>query len=254
MLVCVTDRHAEEWEQLARREPYFAVLTDAGLPGVESGSIATSAFFDTGEADIAALLASIAALLSREVPMTSVLDFGCGAGRVTLPLARRAACVIGCDVAPTILDHARRNAENAGLSNLTFLLAGEALQLPPGTFDFVCSLLVFQHIPPSEGYEILGRLIGLLAPGGVAALHMMFGPPGGGLRLLARSMRSQSRFAPRIRPNQRRPVNEYSESRVVRDVAIAGARLVASLRTHEGDRAGAVLILEKQSSDTRAGR
>jgi len=170
----VTHRTLSDWEELARREPYFPVLSGAG--------VRDDAFLDTGEADIALLLPAIAAILGRDVPLTSVLDFGCGAGRLTIPLARRADRVVACDIAPSVLEHARKNVRDAGLSNVTFVEPRELA----GRFDFICSLLVFQHIRAAEGYEIIRTLLDLLSPGGVAVVQLTLEPSGGGLRRLAR--------------------------------------------------------------------
>src|ERR1700704_1336348 len=155
----VTDRHAKDWEELARREPYFAVLTNEGFLGVEGNSVATTAFFDTGEADISSLLAAITSILGGDIALTSTLDFGCGVGRLTIPLARRAARVVACDIAPTMLAHARENVERAGLRNVTYIESSELAGLPPAGFDFVCSLLVLQHIPPASGYQCIRTVL-----------------------------------------------------------------------------------------------
>lgn len=232
------DRDAGDWEALAQREPYFPVLTDEGIGDV--------AFLESGEEDIALLLAAIASILGHDVPLTSVLDFGCGAGRLTIPLARRAARVTGCDIAPTILEHARRNAQEAGLHNVTFTEPAELGE----QFDFVCSLLTFQHIPPEEGYELIRTLLPLLAPGGVFALQLTLEPVGGGLQRLVR-MHHQSRHEHRVtRQDMRRPswmqVNAYDERFVNRDIALAGASVIGRFATQRGDAAGTVLVIRKE--------
>jgi SAM-dependent methyltransferase len=252
----VKDRSAADWEELAQREPYFAVLTHDDFLGVQSSDVASTAFFETGEADIAALLAAIASVFGREIPLTSVLDFGCGVGRLTLPLARRATRVVACDIAPTMLAHARQNAEKAGLHNVTFIESRELAALSDEQFDFIGSLLVLQHIPVSAGYEIIRTLLRLLAAGGIAALHLTFERPGGGLRRLARAARAKSRFVHRAvgvlrRENLRLPymqMNQYDERVLLRDIQAAGARLVNRSATHHGDTAGAVWIIEKPAS------
>ena len=238
----VKDRTAGDWEELARREPYFPVLTDEGVRDVD--------FLKTGEEDIVVLLAAIASLLGRDPPLDAALDFGCGAGRLTLPLARRAPRVVACDIAPTILEHARQNAHEAGLHNVTFIETGELAGLPDAQFDFVCSLLTFQHIPPAEGYGLMRTLLRLLAPGGVAALQLTLEPPGGGLQRLARMLHT-SRFVHRVMPHDiRRPswmqVNAYDERVVNRILAEAGASPAGRFSTTEGDTAGTVLVIEKR--------
>lgn len=237
-----------DWEDLARREPYFALLNDEGAPEVAGNAEATSAFFDAGEGDVATLLPAVASLIGRDVTLGRVLDFGCGAGRLTLPLARRARNVVACDIAPTIVEHARRNAEQAGLQNVTFIgiedLAGS------GAFDFICSLLVFEHIPKAAGYEIIRTLMTLLAPGGVAALHIPFRRPAATLlRLIRFRSLPENRTRGVIRHVQRRapePADrcEYEERSILRSIALGGARVVARLPIHRGH-AGGVLIIEK---------
>ncbi|MEO8378856.1 MAG: class I SAM-dependent methyltransferase [Acidobacteriota bacterium] len=251
------DRHADDWEELAQREPYFAVLTNEGYLGAGGNREATAAFFETGEADVAALLPALETMLGRPVPLGSVLDFGCGVGRLTLPLARRASKVTGCDIAPTMLAHARDNAIAAGITNVSFLQSDALAGLPEGQFEFVCSLLVLQHIPPEAGYTILRSLLRLLAPGGVAALHVTFERPGGGIRRLARMVRGRSRFVHRVigvvrHDRLRLPymqMNEYDERIVLRCVEAAGARAVGRFPTQHGDTGGAVLVVEKARSE-----
>jgi SAM-dependent methyltransferase len=248
MLIVVKDDHSSDWEELARREPYFALLDDDGKLDVAGNAIATAEFFDAGEEDVSALLSAIVSLRGRDVSLKRALDFGCGAGRLTLPLARRASQVVACDIAPTILEHARRNAEKAGLHNVTFI-ENEALA-GSGPFDFICSLLVFEHIPTAVGYDIIRMLMALLVPGGVAALHVPLRRHADSLRRLVR-LRSlpENRTRGVIRAVQRRSLgadrSEYEERSVRRCIEAAGARLVARLPIHRGHKGG-VLIIEKR--------
>lgn len=221
------DDCAARWEKIARQEPYFAVLADGNR-------IADDAFFQSGEDDISALLAAMTTVLGREVPVDSVLDFGCGAGRLTLPLARRAGHVLAVDIAPTILSHARQNAERAGLANITFSLYDDTLGSAGPSFHFVCSLLVFQYVPPSVGYGLIRSLTMLLKSEGIAALQLR----------LYRGSRLQ-----RLRSLSRRPrgsgYHRYDERLVARAIERAGGSIVALLPPHDPRTDGAVLIVRK---------
>jgi SAM-dependent methyltransferase len=90
----------------------------------------------------------------------SVLDAGCGTGRVAVELARRGIDVVGVDVDATMLDKARAKApalrwEEADLATLdlgrTFdvvVLAGNVMIfLAPGTEDAVVTSLA-RHVAP----------------------------------------------------------------------------------------------------------
>ncbi len=48
----------------------------------------------------------------------TVLDVGCGPGRVTVPMAKRAKKVTSIDASPKMLEFCRANAEAAGLTNV----------------------------------------------------------------------------------------------------------------------------------------
>ncbi|MBA7731400.1 23S rRNA (uracil(1939)-C(5))-methyltransferase RlmD [Citrobacter freundii] len=53
-------------------------------------------------------------------PEDRVLDLFCGMGNFTLPLATRAASVVGVEGVPALVDKGRENALNNGLHNVTF--------------------------------------------------------------------------------------------------------------------------------------
>lgn len=266
MLREVKDTDAAHWEELARREPYFPVLTHEGFSEVGSNRVATAAFFETGEADISSLLQAMASLLGREIRPSLTLDFGCGVGRLTLPLARRSAAVIACDIAPTMLAHARQNLEGARLENVRFMLTDELTRdltrdltreltgRSARDFDFVCALLVFQHIPPPDGYALIRTMLNLLAPGGVAALHVMIEPSGRRLLRFARFVRARSRHPLNrgAQPPRRQPpftrMHEYDETVLIRDIDAAGTRLAGRLTTQHGDSTGVVLIVERPAT------
>jgi SAM-dependent methyltransferase len=236
---------AARWEDLARREPYFALRVDDDDAGVQSSSVANDAFFKTGEDDISALFAAMTTLFSSDVRFDSVLDFGCGAGRLTLPLARRARQVMACDIAPTMLLHARQNAERAGLHNIAFQSCDDAIA-SGASFDFVCSLLVFQYIPPSVGYGLIRSLTKLLTRDGVAALQLRL-HGAGKLHRFASLGRIRRPFADRtgITSLKFARIHRYDERHVARAVEAAGASVVARLPADARRTDDAVLIVRK---------
>ena len=54
-----------------------------------------------------------------------VVDLGCGTGQLTLPIAAKVRGVVGVDPEPDMLRRARKAAEDANVSNVTWLLGAD---------------------------------------------------------------------------------------------------------------------------------
>ena len=110
-------------------------------------------------------------------PDDVVLDLGCGDGRLTLPLARRAAHVIALEPSRETLRRAQEGAE--GLENVTWLLGdGESLTgVQDAALDAAVAGNLLRRLPDAKatlGYVTeLGRV---LRPGGWAALAVSTEP------------------------------------------------------------------------------
>ncbi len=51
----------------------------------------------------------------------TVLDIGCGPGRISVPMARRAKSVTSLDASDFMLNHCKENAQAAGVTNINFV-------------------------------------------------------------------------------------------------------------------------------------
>ena len=240
--VCSTPltRRTTDWEALARSGAYFPLLTSDGTSSVAGSGGGSEEFFATGEEDIASLLATLAFIFRQELTLRTALDFGCGTGRLTIPLARRADRVTACDIAPTMLRHTRENAAAANLQNVTCLSPAELFDGSERAFDFVCSLLTFQHISPLDGYPLLAKLLGLLLSGGVATVHVTLKGRASRLRQLARATDRKQSDPLTV------PTYVYDERTLLEIIESAGARVAARHATHDGRTAGAVLIIQRE--------
>ena len=98
----------------------------------------------------------------------TVVDIGSGAGLDTIIAARRvgpAGRVIGLDMTPEMIQTARRNAAQAGLSNVTFLQGdAENMPLADETADWVISNCVINLAPDKE--QVFREVFRILKPGG----------------------------------------------------------------------------------------
>ena len=170
------------WRKWGREDPYFGVLAD---PRFAAAQIAASReeFFATGDIFISGLLAKIEHHFGP-VARGRALDHGCGVGRLSLPLAAAFREVVALDVAPAMLDEARTNAARASVGNIFFRNADDALAAADGSFDFVNSHLVLQHVPVARGLAILDSLIDRVAPGGAFHITLSVRTDRGGPRWL----------------------------------------------------------------------
>jgi SAM-dependent methyltransferase len=161
----------KDWEKWARCDPYFAVFSRAPYRRQNFASNVAE-FFDSGEEFISRILDQAENAIGRQIEKGQALDFGCGVGRLAIPLARRFDRVVGVDVSSSMLMEARKNCERFGISNVEFHISDDSLSSLRGQFDFVNSYIVLQHIPPSRGYRIIERLLTLVGPRGCAMLHV----------------------------------------------------------------------------------
>jgi SAM-dependent methyltransferase len=166
------DNSDKSWEAYGREDPYFGVCIDPKFRVRQLTEAAREDFFNSGEEYVGAVLGRIEqrlGVLSRG----KALDFGCGVGRIAIPLARRFEHATGLDISPSMIREAEVNCARYGVSNASFVLSGgDDLPNVKGQFDFVNTVIVLQHIPPSRGYRIIARLLDLVGEGGAIALHV----------------------------------------------------------------------------------
>jgi 2-polyprenyl-6-hydroxyphenyl methylase/3-demethylubiquinone-9 3-methyltransferase len=100
------------------------------------------------------------------LPGKQVLDVGCGGGILAEAMAKRAARVMGIDLASKPLGVARLHALEAGVENVDYReIATEALALEsPGRYDVVTCMEMLEHVP--EPSAVVQACATLARPGG----------------------------------------------------------------------------------------
>jgi len=105
-------------------------------------------------------------------PGMALLDCGCGEGTITVDLAAAVVPgqVVGLDIAPGTLQHARQLAGERGLSNVRFEVGNVyALPFPDHSFDAVFSHALFEHL--TDKPKALGEIQRVLKPGGFCGVR-----------------------------------------------------------------------------------
>lgn len=157
------------WEEIAREDPFWAVLS---FPGQKYGRWDSAQFFATGEAEIAEVM-SRAERLSHPRRRDSALDFGCGLGRLTRSLSRRFEWAVGLDISETMVERAR--ALNADFPGCEFRANTwpDLREFSDRSFDLVYSGRVLQHLPGRSDIErYLAEFLRVVRDDGLVAFQL----------------------------------------------------------------------------------
>ena len=168
------------WDERARENALFFVDNEVSYDDPD-----TERFWRRGEEIVDRMLD----MAEVEVgPGEVVVDIGCGVGRLTRALARRAGRVYGLDVSREMLRLAQQH--NTDLANVEWVhgdgmgLAGIENDSVDGCFSHV----VFQHIPdPAITANYVREMGRVLRPGGWTVFQVSTDPsvhrkPAGGIR------------------------------------------------------------------------
>lgn len=157
--------HKREWEELADFDDLWAVLTTTEKRG---GRWDLDEFFASGNAVIDAFVLKPAAEIGHPERWGSVLDFGCGVGRVAPALSSRFENYTGVDVSENMITEAQRL--HAERPNCEFAVnsAADLSAFGDDSFDMVFSVIVLQHLPDREAVEgYLREFARVSRPGGL---------------------------------------------------------------------------------------
>lgn len=172
------DKIERQWDYFGEENPYFAVSTFNKFHSENLTEGALKEFFDSGNEYVERIWGEIENIFSKDFTPRRSLDFGCGVGRLAIPIAKRSVSAVGVDISQKMLDEAAKNAQITDTKNIEWIKGDNELSKVTGKFDFVHSFIVIQHINPKIGESIFERLIDLLEEGGIGALHLTYNHPG----------------------------------------------------------------------------
>ncbi len=159
---------ARNWEALGDADPMFGVLSD---PTKHGGKWEVDDFFASGRAHVGHLLRTLRDVRATFEPGTC-LDFGCGVGRLTIPLSEAFRHTVGVDVARPMIEAARVHCPAGVRCEFVVNRAPDLRQFADATFDVVHSCLVLQHIPPGVSLRYIAEFFRVTRPGGLVVFQL----------------------------------------------------------------------------------
>jgi ubiquinone/menaquinone biosynthesis C-methylase UbiE len=160
----VRSRFASEqfWNDAARRNAPWFVATGY--------TRADTAFFAQGARETDELLALCEV---RIRPEDTVLEIGCGLGRMTHRLAHLANRVIAVDISQEMLERAARNLADQHAIEYVRVPGDGTLPFPDASVDVVFSYITLQHVPSvAAQLRYLRESLRVLRPGGSLAAQV----------------------------------------------------------------------------------
>ena len=155
------DLMRQDWDQRARDDAFHFIASWRKDWTPET-------FFESGEEDFQRLVAPVLERYQYDPQGRSMLELGCGAGRMTRTFARRFSQVYAADISKEMLGHAKVLLPEAG--NVTWILGNgtDVSGLGDESVDFAFSYIVLQHMPePEFAYRYIREILRVLKPEGM---------------------------------------------------------------------------------------
>jgi len=148
-----------------KKYPDFLIPPNSIL--FETGNVQYSSYFQSGR-EAAAEIHALCLLFGRR-PVETILDWGCGTGRVTRHLGNYfpEAGITGIDANPACIDWLQDNIPHIDWQLGSYQLVNK---ISSNSFDLIIALSVLTHLPASEQANWLNKLYSLLQPQGLVLL------------------------------------------------------------------------------------
>lgn len=155
------------WDRISKEDPFWVILTNKE----KKGKWKEDEFFETGKKEIDNLFIF---LKKNRIKIKSerALDFGCGAGRLTIALTKYFKKVEGIDISDVMINLAKRHS--AHLKNIKYKVNKEDnLRIyKEDWFSFIYSNLVLQHIKKKVSMNYISEFLRILKPKGIVIFQI----------------------------------------------------------------------------------
>jgi SAM-dependent methyltransferase len=244
-----------DWQAWGERDPYFGVLAHERFRRGQLTPESLDEFFRLGREEVSEILAECRRHVG-EVSTRRVLEFGCGVGRMLIPLSEVSERCVGVDISDAMREEAARNCSRFKCGNVQLVSSLEEAAREGAGFTFIYSYIVLQHIDPQRGLGIVAALLKCLEKGGCAALHLTYarskyrdnlGAQPFGRNLMRRIRRPFSRLSRRIRDRDpEMQMNMYDINRVLFLAQEHGVRSGGFRLTDHTGHLGVILYLKRE--------
>jgi SAM-dependent methyltransferase len=158
-----------DWTLIGETEPWFGVLSAPQFLRANINDAAKEHFYALGEQEVERVVDVLRNSFGPFEPKLG-LDFGSGLGRLSFPMSRICERVIGIDISDGMIAEAERQRIAKNINNVQFVK-----QIPDDIkVDWLHSHIVFQHILPRDGYNILQNLLDKLSDRSFISLHLTY--------------------------------------------------------------------------------
>ncbi len=158
----------DNWQRFGLEDPLWAISTE---PGTKGNLWNLERFFEIGRSTVAATIQPVLALrpdLGRARP----LDFGCGVGRLTRGLEAFFDAAVGVDVAASMIEKARELSPADSRCSYVLNERPDLQVFEDGSFDFVLSFIVLQHMRQEYQERYLHEFLRVLKPKGLCLFQL----------------------------------------------------------------------------------
>ena len=157
----LTESMRQDWDDRARKDAFHYIASWREDWDEQS-------FFQSGEDDYRRLVAPVLDPRAWELQGKTMLELGCGAGRMTRSFAQRFSRVHAFDISPEMLRHARALFPDASNVEWTLGNGTDLSGVNTESVDFVFSYIVLQHMPaPEFALRYIWEMLRVLKVGGM---------------------------------------------------------------------------------------
>ncbi len=140
----------------------------------ETGNVGSlEEFVATGDAEVPVYL-TVFGLRTADTEDRTLVEIGCGIGRMTSAFTREFGVVVACDLDAGFLERCHETVARFGKVDrlrTSRVADGRTLDLAPNSTDVAFSYITLQHCEPDDALDLTAEAVRVTRPGGKIALN-----------------------------------------------------------------------------------